>query len=225
MSFTGFPAEALDLYARLEADNTRTFWLANKSLYDRCVKVPMEALITEVDERFRPLRMFRPNRDVRFAKDKSPYKTHAGASGEREGGAIYYVQLSATGLLTASGYYMMEKDQLAKFRAAIDNDRSGREFLKLVELYKKTKGLRLNSGGGEPLKLAPKGYPKDHPRIEYLRWKGATVFCEHGAPAWLSTAKALQKVEASWAAIDPLNDWLDKYVGPTELIPPDGWNQ
>jgi uncharacterized protein (TIGR02453 family) len=225
MTFTGFPPEAFTFYARLEADNTKTFWVDNKSIYETCVKAPMQALMTAVDAKFQPLKMFRPHRDVRFAKDKSPYKTHAGATGEREGGAIYYIQVSSSGLLTASGYYMMEKDQLEKFRIAIAAQKSGAKFLELVEHYKKAKGLRLNSGGDAPLKTTPKGYDKDHPRIEYLRWKGATVFHEHGMPAWLHTAKALTRIEASWSAVDPLNDWLDKYVGPTELIPPDGWNR
>jgi uncharacterized protein (TIGR02453 family) len=225
MSFAGFPVEGLEFYTKLEADNTRVFWLANKATYDNCIKAPMEALIAEVDERFRPLRMFRPNRDVRFAKDKSPYKTACGATGEREGGAIYYVQFSSAGLLTASGYYMMEKDQLEKFRAAIAAEKTGKKWMELVEHYRTAKGMRLNHGGNEPLKTAPKGYDKDHPRIEYLRWKGATVFCEHGAPKWLQTSKTLERVNTSWAACDPLNDWLDKHVGPTELTPPDGWNR
>jgi uncharacterized protein (TIGR02453 family) len=224
-AFSGFPIEAIDFFVRLEADNSRSFWLANKSTYDDAIKQPMTALLNELDPRYRPMKMFRPHRDVRFAKDKSPYKTHAGAVGEREGGAIYYVQLSAAGLMTASGYYMMEKDQVERFRIAIDNEKSAKKFLELVDHYAKAKGLRLTSGGSEPLKTSPKGYAKEHPQIEYLRWKGATVFCDHGVPKWLHSPKAQERIEASWAAMDPLNDWLDKHVGPTELTPPEGWER
>src|SRR4249919_508919 len=98
MTFRGWPADALDFYRGLEADNSKAYWQANKARYEAGVKVPFEALLGELDEEFGPLRMFRPYRDVRFSKDKSPYKTAAAAFGEREGGAGYYVQLSAAGL-------------------------------------------------------------------------------------------------------------------------------
>ncbi len=220
-SFSGFPAEGLAFLARLEADNSKAFWSENKAIYDRSLKGPMEALLTEVDERFRPLRMFRPNRDVRFAKDKSPYKTHLAAAGERVGGALYYVQLSSSGLMIGSGAYMMATDQLVRFRESIDNEKSGAAFLDLVAHYETAKGLKLNSGGEPPLKTSPRGYAKDHPRIEFLRWKGAIVFQEFGDPAWLHTSKAKAKIEEGWAACDPLNEWLDRHVGPSELPPDD----
>ena len=225
MTFSGFPLEAIAFFSALEADNSKSFWTANKATYERSVKGPMEALLAEVDARYQPLKLFRPHRDVRFAKDKSPYKTHAGAVGESEGGSMHYVQLSASGLMTASGYYMMAKDQLEKFRAAVAAEKTGKVFESLVAHYAKTKGLRMYAGGEAPLKLAPKGYPKDHPRIEYLRWKGAIVSCEHGAPRWLATPKAKLQIEASWAAVDPLNTWLDQEVGPSQLEPPDGWGR
>ena len=219
MAFSGFPSEGLDFLAGLEADNSKSYWQEHKAVYDRALKGPMEALLAEVDERFRPLRMFRPNRDVRFAKDKSPYKTHVAAAGERVGGALYYVQLSATGLMIGSGAHFLLSDQLVRFRAAIHHEASGAGFLDLVEHYDRAKGLRLTSGGDAPLKTAPKGYPKDHPRIEYLRWKGATVFQEFGDPTWLHTAKAKTRIEQGWAACDPLNEWLDRHVGPSEMPP------
>ncbi len=220
MAFTGFPAEGLDFLEGLEADNSKSYWTEHKATYDAALKHPMEALLDEVDDRFKPMRMFRPHRDVRFSKDKSPYKTNIAAAGERDGGTMYYVHLSSAGLLAGSGAYMLAKDQIARFRDAIADDRSGAAFLKLVDHYAKIKGMVLGYGGEEPLKTAPKGYPKDHPRIEYLRWKGAIVMQEFGAPAWLHTAKAKQKIQEAWAACDPLNEWLDRHVGPSE-IPPD----
>ena len=220
MAFAGFPAAGLEFLVGLEADNSKAYWLANKGVYDQALKGPMEALLAEVDPRFQPLRMFRPNRDVRFSKDKSPYKTHVAAAGERVGGSTYYVHLSANGLMIGCGAYMMATDQLARFRAAVADDRKGAAFLDLVEHYARTKGMQLNSGGEPPLKTAPKGYPKEHPRIDYLRWKGVTLFQEFGDPAWLHTAKAKSKIEQGWAACDPLNEWLDANVGPSEL-PPD----
>ncbi|TAL12327.1 MAG: DUF2461 family protein, partial [Frankiales bacterium] len=77
--FEGFPEEALVFYEGLEADNTKAYWTDHKALYDRTVKAPMEALLAQLEPEFGPATFFRPYRDVRFSKDKTPYKTHAGA--------------------------------------------------------------------------------------------------------------------------------------------------
>ena len=216
MTFRGFPPEAISFFEGLEADNSRTYWLANKATYDTCVRGPMEALITAVDPRFQPLKTFRPNRDVRFSKDKSPYKTEIGAVGEAEGGTMYYVQLSSKGLLAASGYYHMATDQLARFREAVDGEHTGREVEDLCRVMAKD-GYEL--GAMDALKTAPRGYAKDHPRIELLRRKGLTASRHWPVQRWLHTAKAKDRVEATWAGCDALNAWLDTHVGPSELAP------
>ena len=80
MSFRGWPAEAITFYEGLEADNSKTYWTANKDVYESAVVAPFRALSDEVAEMFGLLRLFRPYRDVRFSKDKSPYKTGQGAA-------------------------------------------------------------------------------------------------------------------------------------------------
>ena len=104
VAFSGFPAEAVAFYEGLAADNSRTYWLEHKPVYERSVRAPMEALLDELAP-FGPFHVFRPNRDVRFAKDKTPYKEQIGAFGESEGGAGYYVHFSTAGMLAGSGYY------------------------------------------------------------------------------------------------------------------------
>lgn len=219
MAFTGFPKASLAFLAGLAADNSRSYWQEHKAVYDEAVKGPMEALIAEVDARFRPLRIFRPNRDVRFSKDKSPYKLNCGAVGETQGGAINYVHIAVDGLFAGSGSYILAKDQLERFRAAIANPKSGPKFVDLANDYRAAKGIDFSHGGHEPLKVAPSGYPKDHPRIEFLRWKGAIIGASFGTPAWIHTRKAKDRIEALWAAADPLNAWLERNVGPSELAP------
>ncbi|MFM9105647.1 MAG: DUF2461 family protein, partial [Chloroflexota bacterium] len=83
--FAGFPPEAVAFYEGLRADNSKRTWEASRHVYERAVRGPMQALAAEVDEAYRPLRLFRPYRDVRFSKDKSPYKLQQGAFGEGEG--------------------------------------------------------------------------------------------------------------------------------------------
>ena len=79
--FRGFPVEALDFYDDLEMDNTKSFWTAHKDVYDTAVKAPMTALVAALEPEFGRAKVFRPYRDVRFAKDKTPFKTHQGAVG------------------------------------------------------------------------------------------------------------------------------------------------
>ena len=117
MAFTGFPAEGIEFYEKLTADNSRSFWGEHKGEFEEYVKAPMVALTEELAD-FGPFHMFRPQNDVRFHKNRPPYKTHQGAYGESEGGAGYYMHFSADGLMCAAGYYAMAKDQLATFRKA-----------------------------------------------------------------------------------------------------------
>jgi uncharacterized protein (TIGR02453 family) len=219
-AFRGFPPEALTFFAGLEADNSRGYWAAHADVYAHAVRAPMEALIAAVDERYRPLRIFRPQRDVRFATDKSPYKTHIGAVGEDEGGVAYYVALSATGLVAASGYYGLAKDQLGRYRAAVADDRTGADLAARVAAAR-AGGCELHQA--ELLKTAPRGVPRDHPRLDLLRRKGLAVGRTWPPAAWLHTGRARSQVEAVWARAEPVNEWLRAHVGPSELPPDDGW--
>ena len=217
MAFAGFPVEGMEFYEQLVADNSRTFWQANKVRYDQFVKQPMVEL-TETLAEFGPFHLFRPYNDVRFSKNKSPYKTQQGAYGESEAGTGHYVQFSAGGLMAGAGYYAMAKDQLERFRSAIDGDATGSELVALVADAEKRK---YSIGAIDELKSAPRGYPKDHPRIELLRRKGLIAVREFGAPKWIHTAGAATRVRDTWTGATDLCAWLDAHVGPSTLVPDD----
>ena len=119
MTFEGWPVEAIEFFERLEDDNTKSFWTEHKGEYETAVRAPMEALLVDLAESRGEGKIFRPYRDVRFSKDKTPYKTNIAGTMEKGG----YVSLSADAFSVGTGYYMMAKDQLARFRAAIDDDR------------------------------------------------------------------------------------------------------
>src|SRR5689334_2606308 len=108
--FDGFPPEALRFFEQLTADNTKAFWTEHKPIYDASVRAAMVGLTDELAKTYGPFHIFRPNRDVRFAKDKTPYKTNIAASAETEGGASVYVSFSADGLYAGTGYYYFAKD-------------------------------------------------------------------------------------------------------------------
>jgi uncharacterized protein (TIGR02453 family) len=214
MAFTGIPAAAIEFYTGLEADNSKAFWEANKATFKTVVRGPIEELCAELEE-YGPFHLFRPHNDLRFSKNKPPYKTHQGAYGESEGGAGFYLQLSKEGLMVAAGYYAMMRDQLERFREAVDAEHTGAEIAGIVTALPK----RYRVGAIDELKTAPKGYPKDHPRIELLRRKGLMMMGELGAPAWLHSKQVVTRVRAVWSDAEPMNAWLDAHVGPSTMEP------
>src|SRR5689334_13529786 len=125
MSFSGFPLAGLDFYEDLEADNSKAFWTAHKHVYDESVRAPMVALTAELEADFGTAKIFRPYRDVRFSKDKVPYKDHQGAVVSPTPGVGWYVQIGAAGLFVAGGCYTATPDQLANLRATIDDEVRG----------------------------------------------------------------------------------------------------
>jgi uncharacterized protein (TIGR02453 family) len=205
MAFRGWPVEALEFFEGLEADNSKSYWQAHKQEYETLVRAPMEELLAELAPQFGEGRIFRPYRDIRFSADKSPYKTNIGAL-VGDG----YIQLTAEALGLGSGMWEMAPDQLARYREAVDDARSGRA-LKRIILAARAKGLEAR--GHDLLKTAPKGYPSDHPRIELLRYKGVITWKEWPAGAWLGTRKAKYRVVDFLEASKPLNGWLRKNVG------------
>jgi uncharacterized protein (TIGR02453 family) len=215
MAFTGIPHDALVFYEQLEADNTRAFWDANRARFKEVVRAPVAELAGELAD-VGEFHLFRPHNDLRFSKNKPPYKTHQGAYTESEGGAGFYFQLSARGLMCGVGYYAMARDQLERFRRAVDAEGTGREIEGIVAALSKN---GYSVGAIDELKTAPRGYPKDHPRVELLRRKGLMVSKEFGAPAWLHTRQVASKIRRTWAGAGDMNAWLDAHVGPSTLEP------
>ena len=218
MTFRGWPAAALAFYVGLEADNSKTYWLAHKSVYDEAVKAPFLELSPLIEKEFGPLHVFRPYRDTRFSKDKTPYKTAAAAVTESEGGASYYVQVSALGLYVGSGYYHFAPDQLERYRAAVADAKQGPKLAAAVAAVRK---LRYSVDSRDALKRVPRGFDADHPRAELLKLKGMHAGREFGAPKWLHSAGALERITTAWRAAAPVNRWLDRNVGPSTEAPPE----
>ena len=210
MGFRGWPAEAIEFYEGLEADKSKTYWNENKSVYDNCVLRPMTELLADLAPEFGASKLFRPYRDVRFSADKAPYKTTIAATLELGG----YIQLSAAGLAAGCGMWMMAPDQLERYRKAVSTETTGQS---LAELLAALRAAGMQAGGHDELKTAPKGYPKDHPRIELLRYKGVTSWKQWPPGAWLGKAAAKDRVVSFLRTSLPLNEWLAANIGPSEL--------
>jgi uncharacterized protein (TIGR02453 family) len=202
--FTGFPVAALDFYDDLEVDNTKSFWASHKHVYDESVKAPMTAFCDALAPDFGEAKIFRPYRDVRFAKDKTPYKTHQGAfvaSGPATG---WYAEVSARGVRVGAGFYEASGKRLAAIRAAMADDTTGPRLLRIVRKLERA-GFEIN---GEQLKTAPRGYATDHPRIDLLRRKQLFAGRSYGFEDVIHTAEVLELARADWKALRPLVRWL-----------------
>jgi uncharacterized protein (TIGR02453 family) len=205
--FTGFPEEALVFYEGLEADNTKAYWSDHKDVYDRFVRVPLDALLAELAPEFGPGKVFRPYRDVRFSRDKTPYKTHAAAVVEADGSL--YVQLGADGLYVGGGYWHTSTDQVQRLRTAVDDDLSGRQLQAVLD------GLVGWEVLGERLKRLPKPYTPEHPRADLLRHKSLAAGLRSEPADWLHEPECGARVAAAWRQVQPLNAWLAQHVGPS----------
>lgn len=201
MGFGGWPAEALEFYEGLEADNSKAYWTSRKAVYEDKVRQPMEELAERLAPEFGEPKIFRPYRDVRFSHDKTPYKTHIGAVF----GGTSYVQLSADGLAAGAGRWHLESGELARYRAAVAADHSGAELAAIVAELEKAE---IEVHGHNALKSAPRGYSADHPRIELLRYKGVTSWQGWPPDPWLHTAEAADHVVAFLRASNDLRAWL-----------------
>jgi uncharacterized protein (TIGR02453 family) len=204
MTFSGWSEEALDFYDGLEIDNSKAYWTAHKHVYEDKVLKPMNELTEELAGEFGEPRLFRPYRDVRFSKDKSPYKTAIGVVI----GDVGYIQLSAKGLACGAGMWHMEPEQLARYRECVAAP-SGAELAKVVAGIEAA-GQAIH--GHDALKTVPRGYPADHPRATLLRYKGLTSWQEWAVEPWLETASAKDRIISFLRTSRPLKDWLMTYV-------------
>jgi uncharacterized protein (TIGR02453 family) len=206
--FTGFPEAVLDFYDDLEMDNTKAFWEEHKRTYDSAVAAPMKALTAELAEEFGEPKVFRPYRDVRFSKDKTPYKTHQGAFVPKGPSTGYYLQIGAGGARVGVGYYEASSARLASIRDAMADKRRGAELEEILSTLQGA-GWEL---GGDRLKTAPRGYDVDHPRIELLRHKSMTLGKDYGLAPFIHTPELLDHVRADWREATPFVEWVLHYA-------------
>ncbi|MEO6200978.1 MAG: DUF2461 domain-containing protein [Cryobacterium sp.] len=206
--FTGWQSAAVDFYRGLEADNSKTYWTDMQGVYEDSVRAPMEALLRDLADEFGQSKIFRPNRDVRFSADKSPYKTAIGAMLGRG-----YVQFSAQGIAVGAGLHSMASDQLERYRVAVTDDKQG-SALEQVIADLANSGLEVTTR--DSLKTVPRGYPKDHPRAELLRRKDIGAWKQWPATTtWIHSQVAKDHIVDVLRASRPLTDWLDANVGET----------
>jgi uncharacterized protein (TIGR02453 family) len=214
-TFTGFSPTAFGWFAGLERDNSREYFHGHRDVYEAEIRGPLRALLEELSESFggEP-RLFRPQRDVRFAAGQ-PYKTRAYAilEGTPSASAGLYAEVSARGLFAGAGYAFLARDQLARFREAVADEAAG-PALEQAVAGALAAGLELP---GEGLRTAPRGYARDHPRIELLRRLSVVAGARLAGDGGITAEAGREHVAGAWRAAAPLAAWLDEHVGRSEL--------
>jgi uncharacterized protein (TIGR02453 family) len=203
--FAGWKGDFRGFFLGLQVDNSKAYFDGHRRIYERDVKGPLVALLADLEPEFGPARISRPNRDIRFAADKSPYKTNIYASAA-DGG---YVALDANGLTAAGGRYMMDASQLQRYRAAVADDRSGEELAAIVADLR-TCGYEV---GEQELKRVPPPYPKDHPRADLLRHKRLIYWRRWDVGPWIATPEAGERVRTVWRDGARLDAWMARHLG------------
>jgi uncharacterized protein (TIGR02453 family) len=216
IKFEGFGPKVREWFKGLEANNSKEYFASRRDFFEESIRYQMEALLSELSEDFGgEVKMFRQNRDIRFSPDKSPYKTNTygilhGTDLAAEG---LYASISSRGLVAGSGYHIMARDQLDRYRERVADDRHGPGLAHLVAEAEQA-GLEL---WGEALATAPRGYPRDHERIALLRRKSLTLGATLKFGRGISRSDGLRFVSDTWRAAAPVTGWLDEHVGASTM--------
>src|SRR5262245_20267760 len=204
--FEGWKGDFQGFFLGLKLDNSKAYFDAHRRTYEGEVKAPLVALLADLEPEFGPARVSRPNRDIRFSPDKSPYKTNIYASAHAGG----YLALDAGGLLAAGGRYLMDTAELARFRAGAAAADSGAELAAIVAALRE-QGYDV----GEPeMKRVPSPYPRDHPRADLLRRRRLVYWRRWDVGSWIATAEAGERVAIVWRDGAGLNAWMAAHVDP-----------
>jgi len=219
--FEGF-ADRDGKFFRALARNQRRDWFdAHKKEYEAGWLTPMKTLLADVRERIdglfarHPLaepKVFRIYRDVRFSKDKSPYKTHiggyvaiAGSTPGPSGVAVPYVHVGADEIFIAAGQYMMDPPQLARFREAVLDDECGGAVTAIV---KKLERAGFTVGSHDALQRVPRGIDPEHPRAALLKRKGLIVSYPDLPRKLLVEPGLVDWIVTQTKRVVPLVEWL-----------------
>ena len=235
-AFSAFPAESLKFLRGLKRHNEKPWFEANRAVYERAVKAPLKHLAEELDVRFAtvaaefvapPKRaLFRIHRDVRFSKDKSPYKTHAAlwvfhrdagrgvgrSIGEAHGGSGFYFHLEPGASMVAAGYWMPPRPALNIIREQLVEQQKAFEKIVRTPAFTKRFGKLNDDEAGVRLTRVPRGFAPDHPAAEWLRFNSFTA-SRALTDAEALSPKLVDTIMKDYAALLPLVRWLNSALG------------
>lgn len=223
-SFNGFPPAALQFLRDLAKNNNRPWFQAHKVEYEEKVLLPAAAFVVALGRRLKRLSedidydprtngqgsVMRIYRDIRFSKDKTPYRTHVGIrfwQGSRGGSSPrsgYFLHVIPEGVEVYAGMHVFDKSFLADYRAAVDREPTGKRLQSIVDSLRDSQ----YEVGGESLKRVPPGYDREHKRGRLLRLKSIYANGARIEPKVVTSRDLVERCYSQCEAMAPLNDWL-----------------
>lgn len=222
-AFTGFPKDGLRFFRDIAANNNREWFQEHKQDYLNNLQAPALAFLVEFGEKLKVIvpgirydtrtngagSLMRIYRDIRFSKDKSPYKDHLGINfwegAGKKGNPGFHFWMDARGAALYGGFHGFPKPFLAAYREAVAGDALGSELRKIVAELDSEPGFAV---GGEQLKRVPPGYPQDHPRGDLLRYKGLYARGPKLEPADLQSPDLIDTCLEHAQVLAPLHRWF-----------------
>ena len=220
--FKGFPRESVDFYSELAGNNTKPWFDAHKDDFEKFVMAPARDFVFHMGIRLQELApgivadprvnksIFRPYKDTRFSKDKTPYKTHLGiffweGNLPKMECAGYYFHLEPPQLMLADGIHCFSKRLLEQYRDSVVHPEHGPALNDAIKKVEKNKGLAV---GGVHYKKTPRGYDPHHPNAGLLLYDGLHVSMSSRIPDELFTADFSDYCFAKFKKMSPLHEWL-----------------
>ncbi len=219
-----FPVDTLNFLKKLEKNNNREWFQANRDEYEEKFLKPAQAFVEEVglhlidiNENFKAIpkidkSIFRLHRDVRFSKDKSPYKTNLGllfweGEGKKMESSGLYFHVDSKKIFVATGMYMFTKDQLKQYRKMVAIEENAKELKSILKKIEK-KGYQI---GGVKYKKVPRGFDKEYKYADLLLHDGVYAFKEEDVKEFKSSDPVKYSVKV-FKQLKPLHDWLMENV-------------
>jgi uncharacterized protein (TIGR02453 family) len=227
MTFSGFPSGALTFLAELAENNDRAWFAENRARYERDLLGPEREFVDAVGSAFAAIDLrvnadpavnrsiFRINRDTRFSKDKSPYKTYADmwfwiGNDRKTAPAGYFVRLIPEAVWIGGGVHSLTPEQLVRLRNQVADGLHG-PWLEQILADLSSEGYSI---GDQTLKRVPAGFSAQHPRAELLRYTTVNAMAKISPPpAELETAAFVDWCMQHFTRTKPLVDWLAEEVG------------
>ena len=223
-TFAGFPREGLAFLADLAENNDRDWFKPRKDTYTRLLVEPAQDFVIALGRRLRSISedirydtaangrgsLMRIYRDIRFSRDRSPYKTNLGiifwegegAKTERSG---FYVHIVPDGATVMGGQHRFAKGMLEAYRQAVVDDELGAELIEVLQEIAASGDYGI---GGAHYKRVPRGYPADHPRAELLKYDALWASARPIAPDVLCSPAIVDVAYAQCLAMARLHRWL-----------------
>ena len=220
--FNGFSDKSIKFLSDLRENNNKSWFQSHKNEYEKYLLEPAQLFIIAMGNMLQSLApnvifdpridrtLFRIYRDIRFSKDKTPFKTHIAmffweGEGKKLENSGFYFHLQPEKLLLAVGIHVFPPELLKKYRDAVIDEKHGQKLVRAVETVKSKDKFIIS---GAHYKRVPRGYPQEHPRAEYLLYNGMGAMFETPIPKELFSTDLINYCYQVFQDMSPLHHWL-----------------